>query len=92
MTEHVAWATDHSGLPLKTEIASRLSRTRTWSRVSATHVSWRSAKQYFLKGLIYCAYCKMPMWAQTYRNCNRYYREQHGSREAGNCVNTSGEF
>ena len=37
----------------------------------------RSTREYLLKGLVHCAYCKMPMWAQTYRNGNRYYREQH---------------
>ena len=49
-------------------------------------------REYLLKGLIHCSYCKMPMWAQTYKNGNRYYREQHGSRGAGNCVNKSGSI
>jgi len=29
------------------------------------------------------------MWAQTYKNGNRYYREQKGSRGDGYCVNRS---
>ncbi|MCH9011266.1 MAG: recombinase family protein [Chloroflexi bacterium] len=52
----------------------------------------RPTREYLLKGLVRCAYCRMPMWAQTYRNGNRYYREQHGSRGAGNCVNKSGSI
>ena len=52
----------------------------------------RPTREYLLKGLVRCAYCRMPMWAQTYRNGNRYYREQHGSRGAGSCVNKSGSI
>jgi hypothetical protein len=37
-------------------------------------------REYLLKGLIRCAYCGMPMWAQTYKNSLRYYREHHESR------------
>ncbi len=29
------------------------------------------------------------MWAQTYKNGNRYYREQKGSRGSGYCVDRS---
>ena len=29
------------------------------------------------------------MWAQTYKNGNRYYREHKGSRGEGYCVNRS---
>jgi hypothetical protein len=43
-------------------------------------------REYLLKGLIRCAYCLLPMWAQTYKNSNRYYREHKGSRGAGYCV------
>ena len=28
----------------------------------------RSARQYLLKGIVRCAHCGMPMWAQTYEN------------------------
>ena len=34
----------------------------------------------------------MPMWAQTYNNGHRYYREQYGSRGAGYCVGRSGSM
>ncbi len=34
----------------------------------------------------------MPMSSQTYNSGNRYYREQHGSRGSGNCVNRSGSI
>ena len=49
-------------------------------------------REYLLKGLNRCAYCGMPMWAQTYKNGQQYYREHHGSRGAGECVNRSGSI
>ncbi len=52
----------------------------------------RPAREYLLKGLIRCAYCMMPMWAQTYKNGRRYYREHFASRGGGNCVNRSGSI
>ena len=47
-------------------------------------------REYLMKGLIRCAYCGLPMWAQTYTNGRRYYREQKGSRGTGYCVGRSG--
>ena len=52
----------------------------------------RPAREYLLKGLIRCAHCMMPMWAQTYVNGHRYYREQYGARSAGYCVGRSGSM
>ena len=49
----------------------------------------RPEREYLLKGLIRCAHCLLPMWAQTYTNGHRYYREQKGSRGSGYCVNRS---
>lgn len=49
-------------------------------------------REYLLKGLIQCAHCRMPMWAQTFVNGRRYYREQKGSRGAGYCVGRSGSM
>src|SRR5918996_1671366 len=49
-------------------------------------------REYLLKGLIRCAHCGYPMWAQTYKNGHRYYREQYGSRGAGYCVAKSGSM
>ena len=49
-------------------------------------------REYLLKGLIHCAHCRMPMWAQTFVNGRRYYREQRGSRGAGYCVCRSGSM
>ncbi len=43
-------------------------------------------REYLLKGLIRCAHCLLPMWAQTYKNGNQYYREYKGSRGSGYCV------
>jgi len=42
-------------------------------------------RQYLLKEVIRCAYCGMPMWAQTYESGNSYYREHKGSRSNGIC-------
>ena len=52
----------------------------------------RPEREYLLKGLIHCAHCRMPMWAQTFVNGRRYYREQKGSRGAGYCVGRSGSM
>ena len=49
-------------------------------------------REYLLKGLIHCVHCRMPMWAQTFVNGRRYYREQRGSRGAGYCVGRSGSM
>ena len=49
-------------------------------------------REYLLKGLIRCAHCSLPMWAQTFGNGNRYYREQKGSRGGGYCVGRSGSM
>ena len=42
-------------------------------------------REYLLKGLVRCAYCRMPMWAQTYKNGRRYYREHAHSRSLMAC-------
>ena len=49
----------------------------------------RPEREYLLKGLIRCAHCGLPMWAQTYQNGHAYYREQKGSRGTGYCVGRS---
>ncbi len=63
---------------------------RNSGRSSTLHP--RPEREYLLKGLIRCAHCGMPMWAQTYNNGNRYYREQRGSRGGGYCVGRSGSM
>ncbi len=52
----------------------------------------RPERQYLLKGLIRCAYCGMPMWAQTYKNGHRYYREHTGSRSHAICPAAGGSI
>ena len=52
----------------------------------------RPGREYLLKGLIRCAHCGLSMWAQTYANGHRYYREQKGSRGTGYCVDRSGSM
>jgi site-specific DNA recombinase len=50
----------------------------------------RPAKEYLLKGIIRCAYCGMPMWAQTYNSGQRYYREHNTSRSHETCQSAGG--
>jgi site-specific DNA recombinase len=47
-------------------------------------------REYLLKGIIRCAYCGMPMWAQTYYGGQRYYREHKASRSHGVCPSAGG--
>ena len=49
----------------------------------STTLTPHPAREYLLKGLVRCAHCGMPMWAQTYQNGARYYREHRGSRGEG---------
>ncbi len=42
-------------------------------------------REYLLKGIIRCAYCGMPMWAQTYNSGQSYYREHKASRGLEEC-------
>lgn len=50
----------------------------------------RPEREYLLKGLARCAYCGMPMWAQTYHNGGRYYREHRASRSIEQCIARGG--
>ena len=52
-------------------------------RSETLHTAGR--RQYLLKGLVRCAYCGMPMWAQTYKNGRTYYREHRASRSLEPC-------
>ena len=49
-------------------------------------------RQYLLKGLIRCIHCGMPMWAQTYKNGARYYREHRESRSIAQCPAAGGSI
>jgi site-specific DNA recombinase len=42
-------------------------------------------RQYLLKGIVRCAYCGMPMWAQTCQSGRPFYREHKASRSHGIC-------
>ena len=53
-------------------------------------LSRRKSRAYLLKGIIRCADCGMPLWAQTYNNGNRYYREQRATRSHGECSSHGG--
>ena len=50
----------------------------------------RPEREYLLKGLIRCAYCGLPMWAQTYKHGGRYYREHRNSRGIMECPASGG--
>ena len=50
----------------------------------------RPERQYLLK--VRCAYCLMPMWAQTYNSGSRYYREHRGSRGHAVCPASGGSI
>ena len=54
--------------------------------------SYSSPRQYLLQGIVRCAYCLMPMWAQTYNNGRRYYREHRASRTHGLCPAAGGSI
>jgi site-specific DNA recombinase len=45
----------------------------------------RPQREYLLKGIIRCAYCGLPMWAQTYHCGIPYYREHKNSRSLCHC-------
>ena len=45
----------------------------------------RPEREYLLKGIIRCAYCLMPMWAQTYASKQQYHREHRASRSLEDC-------
>ena len=52
----------------------------------------RPEREYLLKGIIRCAHCGMPMWAQTYYSGQRYYREHKNSRSHGICPSAGGSI
>ena len=63
--------------------AVQLALKRNSGRSETLHT--RPAREYLLKGLIRCIYCGMPMWAQTLKSGNPYYREQNRSRYHMEC-------
>ena len=60
----------------------RSGRSRTYTPHPERH--------YLLKGLVRCVHCGMPMWAQTYKNGRRYYREHRESRSIARCPAAGG--
>jgi hypothetical protein len=52
----------------------------------------RPFRTYALKGIVRCAYCLMPMWAETYRNGQAYYREHYRSRSGQACPGQGGSI
>ncbi|MDM8000795.1 MAG: zinc ribbon domain-containing protein, partial [Dehalococcoidia bacterium] len=60
--------------------------------IGLPHLSsdWHSSTLSEIQG--HCAYCGMPMWAQTYKNGQRYYREHKGSRSHDICEGAGGSI
>ena len=81
----------HEGL-IGTELFDRVQAImkRNSGRTRTLHS--RPQREYLLKGLIRCAYCGLPMWAQTYNSGSVYYREHRGSRGEGACINQEAPF
>jgi len=52
----------------------------------------RLTRQYLLKGIVRCAHCMVPMWAQTYASGHSYYREHRNSMRHGPCPAVSGSI
>ena len=52
----------------------------------------RPERDYLLKGVIRCAHCLMPMWAQTYNSGRSYYREHRESRSHATCPAAGGSI
>ena len=52
----------------------------------------RPDREYLLKGIARCAYCLMPMWSQTYKSGNRFYREHRNSRSIADCPSSGGSI
>ena len=67
----------------KFALAIELALRRNSGRSETLHT--RPEREYLLKGLIRCIYCGMPMWAQTLKSGNPYYREQSRSRSHMDC-------
>ena len=49
-------------------------------------------REYLLKGIVRCAHCLMPMWAQTYKSGQPYYREHRESRSLAQCPSAGGSI
>ncbi len=46
-------------------------------------------RDYTLKGLVLCAWCSRPLWAETLNSGDAYYREKSASHGYGDCVSGS---
>ncbi len=53
---------------------------------------YSASAEHALEGIIRCVYCKMPMWAQTYKHGTRVYREHRTSRGHAVCPSHGGSI
>ena len=81
----------HKGLvPLETFDLVQLTLRKNSGR--SRTLAARPEREYLLKGIIRCAYCLMPMWAQTCKSGQRFYREHRASRSLEDCVSAGGSI
>jgi site-specific DNA recombinase len=77
--------------PLVTEELYNLVRAVLKKNCSRSEtLQTKPEREYLLKGIIRCAYCGLPMWAQTYHSGIAYYREHKYSRSDGSCPAAGG--
>ncbi len=81
----------HEGLISK-DLFDRVQDAMRRNSGGSRTLSSRPVREYLLKGLIRCVYCGMPMWAQTYKNGQQYYREHRESRSLGSCPAQGGSI
>ncbi len=72
--------------------AVQLALRKNSGRSSTIGAGTKSNRTYLLKGLARCADCGMNLWAQTYMNGQRYYREHRASRSHGECPSQGGSI
>ena len=81
----------HDGL-VSLELFSQVQALMKKNSGRSGTIHTRPQREYLLKGLVRCAYCGLPMWAQTYNSGSSYYREHRGSRGEGACINQGGSI
>ena len=74
------------------EIFDIVQTTLRKNSVRSETLHHKPEREYLLQGIIRCAYCGMPMWAQTYQSGRTYYREHKASRSLQECSACGGSI